>query len=250
MPLDQVAQRIAQQQSELQRLRQEYQGRTRRLKKLTRRKQQLQAQLDKIDGRIHALNGAGRAALKLKAAAPVQPRSAKTARRTKKRKSGSLAQLLVTVLREAGKPLSNKELTEEVRRRAFATRASDLSKVVATRVWALVKKGHLQRTSDHKIVAVGGKKSTRSLPTSPAVKSASGKSASKALKGRPSLQAVLTQILQKSDKPLPGSELASRVLATGYKSQSQNFINLIWVTLGRMDNVENTRGQGYRLKKR
>jgi hypothetical protein len=40
------------------------------------------------------------------------------------------------------------------------------------------------------------------------------------------------------------------VLATGYESQSKDFTNLIWVTLGRMDNVENTKGQGYRLKKR
>jgi hypothetical protein len=262
MALDQVAQRIAQQEAELKSLQKEYRVRTRRLDQLNRRKRQLQAQLDQIEGRIQALNGAETAppATAKAAALPDQPRKNVRRRSAKKKKAGSLAQFLLTVLREAGKPLSNQELTEEVRRRKFPTQAGDLPKLVATRVWALVKKGYLQRTPDHKIVAANGRKAApRPQAASPTAKARSSTKAaakptppkpSKSRREQPSLQAVLTRILQKSDQPVPGSELARRVLATGYESQSKDFTNLIWVTLGRMDNVENTKGQGYRLKKR
>jgi hypothetical protein len=142
MALDQVAQRIAQQEAELKSLQKEYRVRTRRLDQLNRRKRQLQAQLDQIEGRIQALNGAETAppATAKAAALPDQPRKNVRRRSAKKKKAGSLAQFLLTVLREAGKPLSNQELTEEVRRRKFPTQAGDLPKLVATRVWALVKK--------------------------------------------------------------------------------------------------------------
>jgi hypothetical protein len=261
MALDQVAQRIAQQEAELKSLQKEYQARTRRLDQLNRRKRQLQAQLDQIEGRIQALGGADTTPPAVaQATVAAQPRQKRTKRSAKRKKAGSLAQFLLTVLREAGKPLSNQELTEEVRRRKFPTQAGDLPKLVATRVWALVKKGYLQRTPDHKIVAANGRKAApRPQAASPTAKARSSTKAaakptppkpSKSRREQPSLQAVLTRILQKSDQPVPGSELARRVLATGYESQSKDFTNLIWVTLGRMDNVENTKGQGYRLKKR
>lgn len=260
MSLDQVAQRISQQEAELQVLRRDYQARTRRLDKLNRRRRQLQAQLDKIEDQIQGLNGARATAKAPQPILPAQPRKRAKSRAASKKKVGSLAQLLVTVLREAGRPLSTKELTDEVRRRGFPTSASDLSKLVGTRVWGLVKKGYLRRTKDHKIEAANGKKSSyRPQPSSSAAKAKSTQNiatqqtttvTSKARQGQPSLAAVLTRILQKADKPLPGSELARRVLATGYQSQSKDFTNLIWVTLGRMDNVVNTKGQGYRLKKR
>jgi hypothetical protein len=261
MALDQVAQRIAQQEAELKSLQKEYRVRTRRLDQLNRRKRHLQAQLDQIEGRIQALNGATTPPpAAAKAALPEQPRKKARRRSAKRKTAGSLAQFLLTVLREVGKPLSNQELTEEVRRRKFPTQAGDLAKLVATRVWALVKKGYLQRTADHKIVAADGRKPTpRPQAASPTAKAKSSTKTpakppptrpSKSRREQPSLQSVLTRILQKSDKPVPGSELARRVLATGYKSQSKDFTNLIWVTLGRMDNVENTKGQGYRLKKR
>ncbi len=39
-------------------------------------------------------------------------------------------------------------------------------------------------------------------------------------------------------------------LAQGYQSQSKDFTTVVWAMLGKMDNVENVPGQGYRLKKR
>jgi hypothetical protein len=54
----------------------------------------------------------------------------------------------------------------------------------------------------------------------------------------------------KSRQPLSGSELARQVLATGYKSTSKNFTQIVWDALGKMPNVEHVANQGYRLKQR
>jgi len=64
------------------------------------------------------------------------------------------------------------------------------------------------------------------------------------------LTAVIAKILAESSEPIPGRELAARVLATGYQTQSKDFTNVIWVAVSKLDNVENIAGQGYRLKKR
>jgi hypothetical protein len=65
-----------------------------------------------------------------------------------------------------------------------------------------------------------------------------------------SLREVLTQILKKMGAPLTGSELAEEVLKTGYKTSSKKFVNILYVMLGRMDNVEHVEGEGYRLKRK
>jgi len=63
-----------------------------------------------------------------------------------------------------------------------------------------------------------------------------------------SLKDVLTDILQKSKRPISGQKLAEKVLKTGYKTTSKNFITVIWVALRNVDGVENVPGKGYRLK--
>jgi hypothetical protein len=63
------------------------------------------------------------------------------------------------------------------------------------------------------------------------------------------LPAVVTKILAGSSEPISGRELAEKVLASGYQTKSKNFLNVIWVGVGKMDNVENVPGKGYRLKK-
>jgi hypothetical protein len=60
----------------------------------------------------------------------------------------------------------------------------------------------------------------------------------------------LTDLLQKSKKPIGGSELARLVLATGYKSVSKNFNQIVWDALGKMENVQHVPNKGYQLKKR
>jgi hypothetical protein len=44
--------------------------------------------------------------------------------------------------------------------------------------------------------------------------------------------------------------LAKQAKAQGYRTKSKDFVGVLWVMLGQMDNVENVPGQGYRLKKR
>ena len=63
------------------------------------------------------------------------------------------------------------------------------------------------------------------------------------------LAAAVTKVLAASAKPLTSRELAEKVLALGYQSKSKDFINVLWTGIGKMDNVEHVKGQGYRLKK-
>jgi hypothetical protein len=60
---------------------------------------------------------------------------------------------------------------------------------------------------------------------------------------------VLTELLAKSHQPLPARELARRGQAQRHCTKSKKFVDVLWVMLGKMDNVENVPGIGYRLKK-
>ena len=64
------------------------------------------------------------------------------------------------------------------------------------------------------------------------------------------LRVLLAKLLAKSKRPLAARELADQVLASGYQTKSKKFVDVMWVALGNMDNVENVPGQGWRLKKR
>jgi hypothetical protein len=124
--------------------------------------------------------------------------------------------------------------------------------MVHSRVGELLKKGLLRRAKDEPGVLPGAKVAA----AKPAPKAATKEPAPKALRAKhaglkqPSLREVLTKVLQKSKQPLSGAELAKQALAAGYQSKSKDFANLVWVSLGKMDNVENVAGKGYRLKKR
>jgi hypothetical protein len=67
---------------------------------------------------------------------------------------------------------------------------------------------------------------------------------------KPSLRTILTNLLAESQQPLKARELAARAEAQGYQTKSKDLTNVVWVMLGRMENVENLPGEGYRLKKR
>ena len=60
---------------------------------------------------------------------------------------------------------------------------------------------------------------------------------------------MLTQILRRQSKPITGSELAREALEAGYLTSTKNFAQSVWTALGLMKNVENVKGQGYRLKR-
>jgi hypothetical protein len=261
LPLDQVVQRIRKQEAELRALRQEYADRQQQLDGLQRQRQDLQARLDQVEGQIQALRqGSG-------ASAPIQEPTAKPAasENGKARKAPAaggkkpgFSAFLVRVVRQAGRPLTNKELAEAVRRRKFPTKTSDLAKQVATRVGDLIKKGHLRRTPDGTAVTLpeGGNgkpdaqaKAQSKQKPAPAAAQAKGTAAAKRGDKQPSLKSVLTKLLGKADRPLSGGELARQAQAAGYRSKSRNFPNVVWVMLRSMDGVEHVKGQGYRLQK-
>ena len=251
LPLDQIRQRIVKQETELQALRQEYAARQKKLDELTRRKQDLQNQIQQVEGQIQTLGGAGPAPVipstrpSVKAATiakrpPVAVAPAPSA------PSLSLPQLLPVLLHAAGRPLSIKELTEAVQRKD-PKRAGDLPKQVSTRVGELVKKGTLRRTKDKAVTLppnLNGQKpatSTAKAPAktpSPTPAKSQGPAPAKPGREQPALPSVLTRILATSDKPLGGSELARRAQAAGYPTKSKDFASVVWTTLGKMDNIE------------
>jgi hypothetical protein len=58
----------------------------------------------------------------------------------------------------------------------------------------------------------------------------------------------LANLLERSKGPLLVRDLAKQALASGYRSKSKDFENVVQVTVGRMDELVNVRGKGYRLK--
>ncbi len=190
----------------------------------------------------------------------------------------SLPRLLLAIVGAAQAPLTTKQLTEEVVRRKYLTTSKNLAALVDTRIQELLKKGLVRRPKDQSgIIAVrtstNGQasivKSQPSVATKPAQKPAqpvapkapaTAKPAKKVAKPASAktpivaasntalpLSAVITKILSESTEPIPARELGERVLATGYQTRSKDFINVIWVAVSKLDDVENIAGRGYRL---
>jgi hypothetical protein len=243
--LDQVAQRIAQREAELAALRRTYDDRKRKLAELTQRKQQLQGQLARVETDIQALT---RGSVPPPVTKPVvAPKPSRKDHQRRAHNAVPLPVLLQNVLREAGRPLSHKQLTEEVTRRKYATTTGDLHKQITTRVGEMVRKGLLRRTKEGAATLPATVSTGAKSPPSPATaKTAPDKAAA----NKTPLRAMLTHLLAKSKQPLTGGELARQALAAGYQTSSQNFPNLVHVTITKMDNVQRVKGQGYRLKKR
>src|SRR5262249_29465387 len=143
---------------------------------------------------------------------------------------------------------------------------ADFTKMVETRLWDLKKRGLVQRAADGSGYTLapsangpapksGTAKSAgtktpaqatkRKAPAAPAAKPASGGGSANRLP----LHVVLTQILRKQSRLMTGGELAQEALKAGYLTSSKNFAQSVWTALGIMKNVENVKGQGYRLKR-
>jgi hypothetical protein len=269
-PLKTLAQQIARQQAELETLHLDYEARQTRLADLTRRKDELTAQLQQVEADIQATTQ-GRSSStpsRTPAAAsqpqrktpPVQP-TGSSPPPTRVRKH-SLAAVLVNIVRKADGPVTVKQLTEEMVRRKFPTTSSNLARMIDTRVRGLVKRGLLQRASGRAgvILATSATGSEASADHAKPGHKTSGKNgvvvakATSAAKPdgqsqRVPLRPLLARLLAKSRRLLAARELAEQVLASGYKTKSKNFVDVLWVALGQMPNVENVPGQGYRLKK-
>jgi hypothetical protein len=242
LSLENLAQQIQQQEDALARLRRAYETRQTQLADLTRRKTELQAKLNQVEAEIKLIaKDAGTAPIPTAAATkPTKPASVKAARGI------SLPKLLVDILRHANRPLAAKELADAVLRRKYPTTSNNLQAIVETRVGDLVRKGILKRATDQPGVMLGksGSQSADSKGRTTVAKTASPTQGQK----KKSLKVVITEVLASSPRPLTTEELAKKVLATGYKTTSKNFLNVLWVGIGDMDNVERV-ADGYRLKK-
>ena len=252
LSLDAIQQRIVQRDAELQALRRELEARRSRLQSLTQRKQELQAKLQELEAEIAAVTAGARRSV-AGSSKPVKKTAAKQP--ASKPSPPTLANRIVGIVQGAGRALTVQQITAAVKQRGFPSKSKALHKLVGKNVYGLATKGLLRRTDDY--------------PAAFAVPSASGRSASAgvakpakaALKGatRPAsglyagapmpLKQLLEQILQKSAKPMTGSELAAAALRAGYKTKSKRLVDAVWTALGNMKNVENVKGQGYRLKK-
>ncbi len=263
MSLEELNRQIAQRERELKTLRQELESRRDHYTALTRRKEQLLSQLRQVESEIAALGASPAEPTKPSKAA--SPKSSPQGPRSKDRPR--LSELILTVMRESGKAMTARQLSEEVGRRGFPLSGQNPVKSVESRLQEM-KQRHLvrratgqpgyilasstsnTRTEKPKTSAPAGK-SDHKAGTKPAKPTSPAKTASSGQPDKPlSLRQALTNVLKnKSGQFLSGSELADLVLASGYKTQSAKFKDAVWSMLGQMDNVEHVKGKGYRLKK-
>jgi hypothetical protein len=229
--LEKLQQHIARQETELQRLRRELEGRQNQLASLTRRKDELQAQLLKVENQIAAVaTGSGKS--RSSVAKPISRKPTSNERMT-------VPELILTALKEVGHPLTVRQLVDEIERRGFRSGSGNFLKLVGVRIFELRKKGLVRSAPDQ-----AGYILTKAPKSGVGVSSVSDSRSE-----QPPLRVVLTRILQKSKRPLTGSELAKQALAAGYRTTSKNFTGVVFVLITKMPNIENVPGQGYRLKK-
>jgi hypothetical protein len=236
VPLATLEQRIEQQEAELQALRQEYEARQARLAALTQTREDLAAQLRAVDAEIEAVFRGN--------AVPVP---APAASRARPGKAPTLPETLLDILRQAGRPLTVKELADEIVRRRYPTRSGNVHGMVQTRVREMVARGVLRRAPANRpgFEAAGpaarASAAAKSRPAEPAPRTAPA--------GRPSLRDLLTRLLRRARRPLKAQELAEQALKAGHQTSSKSFVDVVGVALSRMDNLERVPGRGYRLRK-
>ena len=264
VPLDSLAQRIAQQQSELEELRRELENRQDHLARLKEKKEALEQSLHSLDAEIEAVSqGKSPAHAVGKAQAkPATPASPIIVGSPKKmapspvnaKPPKRMADLLVDIIREAKAPLTAKAIAAELQRRGFFTTSPNLPRIVQVRLNELVHEGVLRR--DQAGVVFGKPTGGSKAKTASSKK---GRTKGRAPKGsyregqdgrnQASLRSIVTEILAKSTRPLPARELGERAKAKGYVSESKDFASVLRALLSKMNNVESVPGEGYRLKR-
>jgi len=271
--LPDLARRIAQQEAALAALRRKLDA---RLTDLNRRREKLRAELRTVESEIEAVSE-GETASPDHASPPQnlskQSQAAAPAKRSA-RSFPSLAKFLVQLVREGtGKPLPMATLKEQTVLRGFPSKSGDIRRIVEKRASELVQRGLLRRdpgTGGYVLPkgkngsrlapppAAGSKASSGSKPSAAPRPRATAASAARprpapttgTRRGQPSLRSVLFDIMKKEGRTLSAQELAVLAKRAGYKSQSRDFKNVIWVALGNMPEAERDPRGGYRLKKR
>jgi hypothetical protein len=251
LPLQDLAQRITRQQAELERLHRELAARQAKLADLTRRKAELARQLQEVEAEIQDIATGNAEPQVPPQAGPAAPAPARKPVRGRR-----LADLIMELVEKAGgQPVAVRQLAREVARRKFPTTSGNVPGLVQTRVGELVRQGLLQRVPG-RLGVIPGKARNGATPgprrtAKPrARKQASAKGPRVAGKsGQPPLREVLVDVLKKSRQPLTSGQLASEVLATGYKTISKDFATVVSVALSKMPGLAHVPGKGFRLKK-
>jgi hypothetical protein len=251
-PLDTLAQQISRQQAELDSLRREYELRQSNLAELNRRKEDLQGQLRQIESDIQATRQGGKATVAKKLSG--RPGGRRGRRKGSGRHSlqpgprpNTLPALLLELVQRASGPVRARDLVKEVVRRKFPTSSKNLTAMVEIRLHDLARKGLLARASGQPGFIPGAASSRQTAARAPA-RQGSRNGAATGRQKQPPLHVVLTKLLARSKKPLSARELAEQALAGGYRTTSKNFIDVMWVVLGHMDNIRKVPGKGYVLK--
>lgn len=264
VPFQDLAERIQQQEAELAKLRQELESRRSQLSELTRRKEELIAELAKVEEDIAAIGQASISGPRVSAARAPSSRSSKrkptqtdaSKSATKPSDGVSLPAYLVELVRQAKGPITAKELAATVVRNKFPTTSKNVGAMVKSRVHDLIKKGLLRRASDSSgLVLTQAPRLSKSMETNAqAGTPKNGKKKANAATPTPttkwrSLHEVLMHVLAKSSRPLSAQELAEQAIQSGYESKSKDLKNVIWVSIGKLTSVERVPGKGYQLKK-
>jgi len=278
--LTDLQQRIAARERELQALRQELESRQGHLTELTRRKEELHRQLQKVEEEITALAAAtptkkGRP----RTVAPTTPPTPEPAASIKGQPR--LGELILTMLRETNGPRTARQLSEEARQRGYQSQSRAPVNSVEKRLQYLKSQGIVRRASGQRgyvLVSSAGSAGqgksnkrqsaqtntrkeamkpakTASVPKDRGGEGSSSSGATRTAKPgspgeQPPLREVLTGILKNSRKPLSTRELSEQILASGYRTDSEKFVKVVGSMLGKMANVEHVADQGYRLKKK
>jgi hypothetical protein len=294
VPLQTLAQRINQHEAELAQLRKAFETRQAQLTELTHRKEQLVAQLQQVEAEIQAAGSKDVPASKpapavspAKAApaaktAPAPKPTPAAAPKAAPGQTVTLPQLLVQLVRQAQRPVTIKELAEQVVQSKYPTTTRNIPQLVKSRVGELLRKGVFRRLAEQPGVVLAKAPPTTSpaakpstttspmaktgsavppngpkkmpttglaVPHKPAASATTPPNKSVVAGPVPALAPLLVKLLANSQRPLKARELAEQAKAVGYKTTSRDFTNVVWVAVGKLKNVENIKGQGYRLKK-
>jgi hypothetical protein len=254
LPLEDLVQRITQQQSDLENLRREFEARQAKLADLTRRKQELARQLQELEAEIQ-----GVATGNPKPQVTPQAEPTKPAPEPKSARGMKLADLLVAIVAEGGgQPVAVRHLAKEVTRRKFPTTSANIPGLVQTRIGELVRQGLLQRVPGRLGVIPAKTTNGKTAGPRPTAKPKARKQAPAQTpkgpkpdrpQGQPPLREVLVNVLKKSRQPLTSGQLAAEVLATGYQTVSKDFATVVSVALSKMPGLAHVPGKGFRLKK-
>ncbi|MFL5242466.1 MAG: hypothetical protein ACJ8FY_10195 [Gemmataceae bacterium] len=156
-------QRIAKHDAELQGLRQELEARQSQFASLNQRRQALQAELKRVEKELAAVAGGKKASNVAPKNAHTKNPVAKPSVAQKKTASLSLPAMIVSIIQEAGQPLTVQQLVVQVKKRGFRSTSTNFAKMLQTRVYDLLKKGLVVRSADQSgfVIAKSGNKSAQ-----------------------------------------------------------------------------------------